>query len=79
MAPKSAAKYEALSPGRKRLLEHQVHMKLKIDPSEKIVSESLQSAALHHYLLKVGDDDYSWGQGTETAFLDYVAPFLFNK
>ena len=54
-------------------------MKLKIDPSEKIVSESLQSAALHHYLLKVGDDDYSWGQGTETAFLDYVAPFLFNK
>ena len=30
-------------------------------------------------LLMVGGVDYSWGQGTETAFLDYVAPFLFNK
>ena len=36
-------------------------MKLKVDPSEKIVSESLQSAALHHYLLAtVGPEHYSY-------------------
>ena len=54
-------------------------MKLKVDPSEPIVLDALQSPALHHWLMMLGDEGYIWGQVTEVAFLDYVAPFLFNR